>query len=195
MSGKACTARSGVVESPRSFRPLCLRAENSVSPRQRLRFEETGSNAMSMRAAPSPTALSPRVKHSDLNQARPAEACRGASHASRCKLSSSERLSGGGTVDLNGTKPRPPCWLYCSATFLRPFQVRCPQDQQDLTLCPLTELLALCPAALLRAARHRRNAVESGQKQGSRHTFFQARSVDDGTSAMPVKRMPAAFVL
>ena len=72
--------RIGGVESPRSFRPLCLRAENSVSPQQRLRFEETGSNAMSMRAAPSPTALSPRVEHSDLLQARPAEACRGASH-------------------------------------------------------------------------------------------------------------------
>ena len=62
----------------------------------------------------------------------------------------------GGTADLNGTKPRPPCWLYCSATFLRPFQVRCPQNQQDLTLCPLTELLALCPAALLDLLRRRR---------------------------------------
>ena len=33
-----------------------------------------------MRAAPSPTVLSPRVEHSDLLQARPAQACRGASH-------------------------------------------------------------------------------------------------------------------
>ena len=71
---------TGVLESPRPFRPLCLCPENSVSPQWRLRFEETGSNAMSVRAAPSPTALSPRVEHPGLLQARPAEACRGASH-------------------------------------------------------------------------------------------------------------------
>jgi hypothetical protein len=43
-------------------------------------FEETGWSAMSVRAAPSPTALSPRAEHPDLLQARPAEACRVASH-------------------------------------------------------------------------------------------------------------------
>ena len=47
-----------VLKSPRPFRPLCLCPENSVSPQRRLRFEETGSNAMSVRAAPSPAALS-----------------------------------------------------------------------------------------------------------------------------------------
>ena len=41
---------------------------------------------MSMRAAPSPTALSPRVERSDLLQARPAEACRGASHDGEADL-------------------------------------------------------------------------------------------------------------
>jgi hemoglobin len=35
---------------------------------------------MSVRGAPSPTALSPRAEHPDLLQARPAEACRVASH-------------------------------------------------------------------------------------------------------------------
>src|SRR6476661_2180739 len=35
---------------------------------------------MSVRAAPSPTALSPRAEHPDLLQARPAETCRVASH-------------------------------------------------------------------------------------------------------------------
>ena len=53
-----CLARfclcTGVLESPKPFRPLCLCPENSVSPQRRFRFEETGSNAMSVRAAPTP---------------------------------------------------------------------------------------------------------------------------------------------
>jgi hypothetical protein len=81
---RSCLARfclcTGVLESPRPFRPLCLCPENSVSRQRRLRFEETGSNAMSVRAAPSPTALSPQAEHPDLLQARPAKACRVASH-------------------------------------------------------------------------------------------------------------------
>ena len=51
---RSCLARfclcTGVLESPRPFRPLCLCPENSLSPQRRLRFEETGSNAMSVKA-------------------------------------------------------------------------------------------------------------------------------------------------
>src|ERR1700722_10033299 len=49
---------TGVLESPRPFRPLCLCPGNSVSQQRRFRFEETGSNAMSVMATPSPTAVS-----------------------------------------------------------------------------------------------------------------------------------------
>jgi hypothetical protein len=97
-----------------------------------------------------------------------------------------ERTVRGGTVDLNGTKPRPPCWLYCSATFLRPFQVRCPQDQQDLTLCPLTELLALCPAALLDLLRRRRTRsllVPQSLSRRLRSLRLRTASLGKGQSA------------
>ena len=48
---RADAGRLIAVYGAAAFRSLCLRPENSVSPQRRLRFEKTGSNAMSMRAA------------------------------------------------------------------------------------------------------------------------------------------------